>query len=126
MAIAEEQLEAICRIPTSLKNQSLSRAVKTSGFGEFREAITERELAAYLASHPQFINDWEGYSLDKRTTSGWYLVMRGDRWTVGFLGDARPDEWFHSAAEACAAFMLRDIDRVHCSMSFRRRRWPAP
>jgi hypothetical protein len=50
-----------------------------AGFLEGRDGITIPLIAAYLAAHPALVEMWKLWSMDKRTTSGWYFAERRAR-----------------------------------------------
>ena len=114
MAISSEQLEAISRIPERLEARSIANALVESGYREVRRELSRAELADYLARHPSRIRDWVRYSEEKQTSGGWYLLHPTAEWIVGRL--AGPEEErelrFRAGPEACAEFILRELDSV--------------
>jgi hypothetical protein len=125
--ISDSALDAVCQIPQAYRGgKSPWAAVRQSGYKTVRDQITPTDLAQYLSRHPQFIEDWELYSLDKRTSGGWYLLRNERGWTVGSVSVSHPDEQFESAAEACAHFVLREVETIFCIVTFRKPRWPKP
>ncbi len=114
MAIPSDQLDPICRIPEALSQRSLRDLVAETGYRELRPTLTRDDVAGHLARHPGLVLDWLRYSEDKRTSGGWYLLHRSTEWVVGRL--AGPDQEreirFGSGPEACAEFILRELDGV--------------
>jgi hypothetical protein len=123
--VSDAALDAVCRIPRVYRGgKSPWAAVRQSGYKAVRDQITPVDFAQYLRRHPEYIEDWERYSLDKRTSDGWYLLRNERSWTVGSLSVSHPDEQFELAAEACGHFILREVETIYCTVPFRRPRWP--
>jgi hypothetical protein len=116
VAVPSDRLDAICRIPQALtaSKRSLRDVVADSGFRELRSELTRDNLAAHLAGHPTLVLDWLRYSADKRSAGGWYLMRPGATWVVGRLGGTEQERElrFGSGPEACAEFILRELDDV--------------
>lgn len=112
-----DQLAAICRIPEVFYTSGASfvDAVRASGYVELRPKLSAADLTAYLDRHPELIGRWLVYSSDKRVPEGWYLLDR-PVWSVGRLGGAEkacvPERRFESSAEACAVFILHELDDI--------------
>lgn len=114
MTISLDQLDSICRIPRSASRQSMSRLVTATGYRELRPALSRELVAEYLARHPDRVREWLRYSQDKRASGGWYLLHLSSGWVVGRLsGEEQERELrFGSGPEACAEFILRELDSV--------------
>jgi hypothetical protein len=114
LAISSDQLDAICRIPEALARRSLRDLVVETGYQDLRREVTRDDLAAHLARHPHLVLEWLRYSEGKRTSGGWYLLHPSAGWLVGRL--AGPDQErelrFRTGPEACAEFILRELDSV--------------
>jgi hypothetical protein len=68
---------------------------------------------AYLRDHPDLVDDWELYSVDKRTGSGPYLLAEPARWEVGFYDGGYLDVRHHpDRFTACADFIVREVTAV--------------
>ncbi len=67
-------------------------------------------IGEYLALHRELVDAWQGYSEDKRTSSGPYL----DRKKVGYFdGEHLLDvRQYHDLARACADFICREAVSV--------------
>lgn len=107
-----EWVEPLCRIVM------IWRASGKSPLQNFRDAAPDlsdpsrlRSLVCdYLAVHPDLIDAWQGYSYDKRTSSGPYM----DRKKVGYF-DGEHDQdvrQYHDRARACADFVCREAVAV--------------
>lgn len=109
-------IEAICGIPSAVRREgvSLRDAIKTSGFSDVRGGLTEGELAAYLTEQPEVARAWWAFSEDKRTNGGWALIERASRWVLcepfPSSGSAGTSREFDDLAEACAAYILAELD----------------
>lgn len=114
LAISSDQLDAICRIPERLPRRSLRDLITESRYRELRPTLNRQDVADYLARHPGLVLEWLRYSEDKPTSGGWYLLHPSTGWVVGRL--AEPDEErelrFGTGPEACAEFILRELDSV--------------
>jgi hypothetical protein len=91
----------------------LRELIEGAGYPTLRPTLTDRLLADYIADHPDIITQWSMYSDDKRTTDGWYFVHEVDSWIVGRLGlrgKRAVEHRYNSAAEACARFVLAELD----------------
>ena len=107
-------IEAICRIPVTLKtmDSSVSELVRNSGYLESRGALTSEALVPYLREHPELIDAWLGYSSDKRTSSGWYMKRsRQHVFEVGFFPHGESQS-YTDAARACADFIAHELREV--------------
>jgi hypothetical protein len=88
--------------------------VEQTGYRELRPTLTPQMLSGYLARHSGRVSEWLHYSQDKRTSGGWYLLQLSSEWLVGRLGgpDSERELRFASGPEACAEFILRELDGV--------------
>jgi hypothetical protein len=125
--VSDTVLDAICTIPRAYRGgKSALAAVRQSGYAVVRDDITPADIARHFELHPAYVEDWCLYSLDKRTSGGWYLVRDDHGWTVGSLSVSYPNELYDSGAAACANFALREIETIYCTLSFRKPKWPLP
>jgi hypothetical protein len=112
--MSSDRLDPICRIPEALSRRSLHDLVKETGYRDLRPDLSREEIAGYLVKRPGLVLEWLRYSEDKRTSGGWYLLHPSTGWLVGRL--AEPDQegelHFGSGPEACAEFILRELDSV--------------
>ena len=114
MVPSPDQLDAICRIPERLARKSLRALAAETSYRELRPALTREKLTDYLSRHPGLVREWLRYSEDKRTSGGWYLMHPASGWLVGRLGGPEDERElrFGSGPEACAEFILRELDGV--------------
>ncbi len=88
---------------------ALRQLFEESDYRALRPRLRASQLAAVLESEPGLVDDWLGYSEDKRTSSGWgFGTAREGGWLVDGPGGAR--EVFASRVDACAEFVLRELD----------------
>lgn len=114
MAISPDQLDQICRIPERVPDRSLPDLVTEAHYLELRPHLTRNELGGHLAKHPGLVFRWLRYSEDKQTSGDWYLLRSASDWIVGRLGGTEGERElrFGSGPEACAEFILRELDGV--------------
>lgn len=109
-----EIIAKICYIPHDLRvnsNKSVVQLLRESGYFHDPDIMTIRTLIDFLEHHKNIINDWEIYSSDKRTDSGWYLLVEKNGAIVGYFEkNKQPEEqYFSSVIEACAVFINHEI-----------------
>ncbi len=114
MTTSSGQLDSICRIPEALGRRSLLDLVAETGYRDLRPTLSPADLADHLARHPGLVLEWLRYSQDKRVPGGWYLLRPSAEWVVGRLGGPEHERElrFRSGPEACAEFILRELDSV--------------
>jgi hypothetical protein len=115
--MAAAHVATICSIAHDSSRRGAGRSLrdllKASDYARHRSSLTVATLAEYLVDRPEVVTQWSMYSDDKRTSGGWYFLERGQGWTIGRLGpNAVPTDERHydSAAEACAEFILLELD----------------
>jgi hypothetical protein len=88
--------------------------VAASAYRELRPTLTRDHLATHLARHPKLVLEWLRFSEDKRTSGGWYLMRPATGWVVGRVGGSERERElrFGSGPDACAEFILRELDDV--------------
>jgi hypothetical protein len=92
---------------------SMQSLLAESEYCDLRTVMTRAALVELLESHSQLIDDWLRYSEDKRTTGGRFLRGKPPLWEVGRLDDRQHEvdlACFPSASEACAEYVLRELD----------------
>ena len=111
--------ETLCRFPDifagriahPLAGRSMDALLEGLDYATLRRALDHYSLTAFVERHPECIDAWQGYSADKRTTGGFYFLS--DQREVGRVeaGGVRTDALtFESVAEACATYILWEID----------------
>ena len=114
MSIDPSIIAAICAIPRLSRESNKSRIelVADSGYPTIRSSLTAADLRVYLNDNPGIVNDWEGWSEDKRTSEGWYLSSSGQGATVGYVGRADSQVYYQSRVEACAQFIVYELGEI--------------
>lgn len=114
MPISSDRLDPICRIPEALPQRSLRDLIDETGYRYLRPALSRDEVTSYLVRHPKLVLEWLRYSENKRTSGGWYLMHPSSGWVVGRLAGPEQERElrFGSGPEACAEFILRELDSV--------------
>jgi hypothetical protein len=109
-------ISTICSMPRDFKvsrKKSMIQLLKESGYLEHEHDVAKEDVMRFLISHPDLIDDWELYSLDQRTSTGWYLLHEDPVWIVGYLnsGKREKESRVTSGFEACAVFIINDLER---------------
>jgi hypothetical protein len=106
----------ILQIPEKFYDPSVDKSfytlLKESGYFEDYDKISEEDIYQELLNHPEAIDQWEGWSDDKRTTSGWYLRKKDNIYIVAFFpknDSVKPIE-FSDPAKACAVFIIKELE----------------
>jgi hypothetical protein len=93
--------------------RSLRDLLDVSGYAAVRSHITHQQVQDLLTERPDLAADWVSFSEDKRTSGGWALTKEGGSWALtGSASTGSPHEkvLFSSLAEACAQYVLRELD----------------
>jgi hypothetical protein len=92
---------AICAVPRDFRAGAGSpvQLVRQSGYRDIRETITATEIRKQLIDDPSLIDDWKNWSLDKRTSEGWYLQVHGEGGYIGYVGRTDPEVFFRHRAK---------------------------
>ena len=107
----ESSLFAILRIghDTSSRGSGLSlrEALVQTHYAAVRGSFGPHDLIPLIKKNPTLVEQWVAYSLDKRTSSGWYLTERGE---VGTVKDPARRMQFDSMEESVAEYVVRELD----------------
>jgi hypothetical protein len=112
---------AVCRLPVvfrSTSDRSMVDLLAISGYTPDLTPLTRDVLLAVLRVEPNLVEAWLTHSVDKRTSSGWYFSTDHTSSVVGFYPDG-PRSTFADPIEACAEFILREVDELALLMSHR-------
>jgi hypothetical protein len=113
MTLSTNNLDAITGIArvTSVRGRGLSLrdALDQAQYRTLRSQLRAKDLASYLEQHPEVVEEWELFSMDKRTDGGWYFRRHQDVWQVGRMALPWPKA-YSSAAKSCAAFIVHELD----------------
>lgn len=105
---ALEDVAYLCRLPRLFRGGTDSAHKLVHKSRTRPEVITVDDIKAVLSTDPQLIDEWQRWSEDKRTSSGWYLESQDGSHVVGSLSRGDRLE-FPDAASACAEFILREL-----------------
>jgi len=107
----DEDLLAILRIghDTTIRGEGLPvrDALARTRYRELRTSFQESDLLPHIEAHPAFVEEWLGYSEDKRSVGGWYILRNG---TVGQVHPPATSVTFGSLQQAVAAYVVRELD----------------
>jgi hypothetical protein len=105
----------ICALPVQFKARgdvSVLQLVEESGYRNAPSELVAELVVRHLSEHPELIEAWFGYSEDKRTSSGWYLVQRsGDTFEIGYFPKGE-QMLIKGRAQACAEFIVREVREI--------------
>ncbi len=112
--VMSDLVSRICSLPRDFsisRNKSIIQLLKEAGYFGHEDSVTKDNIMEFLVSNPGLIEDWETYSLNKRTSTGWYLLHNKLYWTVGFfnVGGKEKEEHFSSGLAACAIFIVNEL-----------------
>ncbi len=98
----------------TLGNKSMVQLLKESGYLEQKAKVTKDGIREFLSTHLDFVESWERYSQDKRSSSGWYLLREDNIWTVGYfnVGEKEHEQTYTSGLEACAVLILNELEQL--------------
>jgi hypothetical protein len=112
---------AICQLPVlfrSTDDRSMLDLLAITGYTPGLTRLTRDALLAALRVEPALVDVWLTHSVDKRTPSGWYFSSEQGASVVAFHPDG-PRFAFADPIEACAEFILREVDGLAELMSHR-------
>jgi hypothetical protein len=103
-------IERICRLPADFYrgSKSMVQLVSESGIREFPSALAVDGIAAYIAEHPDLVEQWLRWSENKRVLSGWYFARRPGGFVVGLFPEGEKIE-ISKPEFACAEFIKREV-----------------
>jgi hypothetical protein len=117
--VAGEEIEAVARIAEfhspaesghPWAGRSLADLLTLTEYRRLRPALTEQQLADWLAARPDVAARWMRWSEDKRTSGGFYIRRLDDgRLQIGSLSATSTTEYRDEPA-AVAAYILRELD----------------
>ena len=89
--------------------------LRESGYLALPSAATEQRILRYLQANKWLIESWQLWSLDKRTSAGWYFECSSSGAEVGYFAAGagrRNVRKFSSCVEACAAFIVSEAQHL--------------
>lgn len=99
-----------------VKTVSMYELLKRTGYFEYYEQVSDRDLLKEIINCPEIVGDWISYSENKRTDVGNYIKqITESKYIVGQL--CRPNNKietieFNCRDEACAAFIKMEIEEI--------------
>jgi len=76
------------------------------------EGLGPDEIESALLSCPDCARDWEGFSANKRTDTGWYFQrIENGKYQVGFLDDGKitSTEVYDEEVKGCSSYILHEV-----------------
>jgi hypothetical protein len=108
---ALEDVAYLCRLPRTFRHGAESAYDLVHRSRTRPDTITVDAARAVLDAEPELISEWQRWSADKRTSSGWFLNYENDKHVVGYIpGGERLA--FPDAASACAEFIIRELRAI--------------
>lgn len=120
MEASSGRAEVVCRMASDfhrLGNRSMLDLLKSSGYVDAHETITEEQFQAVFEANPDLIHSWIVHSENQRTKYGYYLLPpgvspnRGSEWMVGYQPRGK-EERFRDGFAACARFVKLEAENL--------------
>lgn len=94
---------------TSVKGAgvSLQDALRRARYHERRPSFGAADLRPLLEADPELLDTWFGYSADKRTDGGWYVLASGE---IGQVVHPDSRRRFVSPEQAVAEYVVLELD----------------
>jgi hypothetical protein len=91
--------------------------LKNTGYFENPDLITEKNIFKKLEIHPEIIDIWFNWSENKRTNSGWYIILnhnKTNKYEVGYYRNNKKviEVEYSEINKACAYFIKREIEDI--------------
>lgn len=106
----------ICRIARDRRAPgapSLRDLLDAAEYRAIRPRLTIADIESCISADRRLVDDWLGFSDDKRTSGGWAFGRRRFRWTVWQPfpeGKAPRPRRYARAETACADYILTELD----------------
>jgi hypothetical protein len=107
-AILDADVVYLCRLPRMFRGGTHSAHTLVHRGRISPRSLTRDAVRAVLEADPKLIDEWQGWSQDKRTSSGWFLEFENGAHVVGRLPDGYRIT-FPDATSACTEFILREL-----------------
>ena len=112
MNVPRSQILDVVRIARVVSSRgegiSLTQAIDQASYLDIRPNIQPDDILELLVELPEFVDDWIGYSEDKRTSGGWYV--KSDTFEVGRLSPKPVNNFHKSLEEAVSHYILCELD----------------
>ena len=113
-------LEKIIRLPKEYSANhnifSIYDLLRNTGYFDVYHAIDSKKISRLL--NDEYVQDWIGYSENKRVDSGWFFIQKDvQRYVVGYLDfGLREREINYSDGKiACGIFIKNEIEEIRNS-----------
>ena len=107
----DAQLLAVLRIARDMSRRSaglsLREALARTRYAELRPRFGPADLLPLIEADATLADEWISYSMDKRTSGGWYITEQGE---IGRLDAPQATIRFDSVEEAVAEYVVRELD----------------
>jgi hypothetical protein len=109
--LSSADAEYLCRLAGVFYKgrKSMRQLVEETGV-DTRDLRAEA-LEPVLRKNPELIEEWQRWSENRRTSSGWFLAIENGSPVVGHMPD-RSRQAFPDLASACAEFIAREIGDI--------------
>ena len=110
----------VCNLPRDLhrvRTKSAITLLREAGYLDSGIELSRESIIQVLHSDPSLIQEWLGYSADKRTSSGWFFLPNC---RVGYFAIERQElpsrsrvslqPIFNDLTSACAEFIIREME----------------
>tara|TARA_R100000027_G_scaffold11508_3_gene8211 strand:+ start:1830 stop:2201 length:372 start_codon:yes stop_codon:yes gene_type:complete len=99
------------------ENKSPRELIGASGYINLADEITVEEIEEYISEHPESRKKWISYSMDKRTSTGWYLFFENlsGPFRVGYMhpDEKKRFEQNHDDLNwACSLYIKHELDSI--------------
>jgi hypothetical protein len=100
-----------------LRNRSMLDLLKSAGYVDAHDTITEEQFRAVFEANPDLVQSWIVHSENQRTKYGYYLLPpgvspnRGSEWIVGYHPRGT-EERFRDGPAACARFVKLEAENL--------------
>lgn len=124
----DEVVASVCRIALDGGNTSDVTLLERSGYLERRDEITVELLRDRLASEPSLIEAWQTWCEDDRSSPMWYFRTIGPGASeVVYVENGRRALHleFADRTQACAEYLIRELDLIASARDVWRRPWAA-
>lgn len=106
----------ICSLPKQLeqvKNKSIIQLLEELDVDRKNLKKSIEDIKSYLKDNSALIENWLVYSMNKRTTKGWYFNKENrNKYIVGYFSNnvrKKKELKYTDAANACAFFMYNEL-----------------
>jgi hypothetical protein len=104
-------IEIACKLPIHISSRNVSpkEYIRSEHLHKYRNEITYDNIYSYLLGNPLLVDDWLSWSQDKRYSSAWYFVPRGQTWVIAHSQNGN-EESFVDRTKACAKFIQVELE----------------